>query len=129
MLRIIEWRSSTAWPNGFKPVPLPIDGEGLTVNGMRDLLENWDPSQHDGMRRYASFSILHLNRILTRKENETNRPRILYTVPVCQNPTGVTMTLGRKREIYELAVKYDIIIVEDDRSSLSPSLPYSINSN
>lgn len=42
---------STAWPNGFKPVPLPIDGEGLTVEGMKDLLETWDPSQHDGMRR------------------------------------------------------------------------------
>ncbi|GAA5849914.1 hypothetical protein JCM5353_009063 [Sporobolomyces roseus] len=94
---------ATAWPNGFKPVPLPIDGEGLTVEGMKELLETWDPSQHDGMRR----------------------PRILYTVPVCQNPTGVTMTLARKRQIYELAVKYDVIIVEDDPYYFLQAPPYS----
>lgn len=42
----------------------------------------------------------------------------MYTVPVCQNPTGGTVSLERKRAIYALAVKYDIIIVEDDRESL-----------
>ncbi|CEQ40216.1 SPOSA6832_01805 [Sporobolomyces salmonicolor] len=83
---------ATAWPNGIKPVPLPMDGEGMTPEGMDDLLANWNPEDHDGMRR----------------------PRILYTVPVCQNPTGATMSLKRKEQIYALAVKYDVIIVEDD---------------
>ena len=39
----------------------------------------------------------------------------LYTVPVGQNPCGTTLTWERKREIYALAVKHDLIIVEDDR--------------
>lgn len=83
---------ATAWPSGIKPVPLPMDGDGLTVDGMEHVLANWNPEEHDGMQR----------------------PRVLYTVPVCQNPTGGTVSLERKRAIYALAVKYDIIIVEDD---------------
>ena len=39
----------------------------------------------------------------------------MYTVPVGQNPCGCTMTGDRKKAVYELAVKHDIIIVEDDR--------------
>ena len=31
-----------------------------------------------------------------------------------QNPTGTTLSIDRKREIYALCQKYDIIIVEDD---------------
>lgn len=42
---------STAWPSGIKPVPLPMDGDGLTVNGMEQVLANWNPEEHDGMQR------------------------------------------------------------------------------
>ena len=38
----------------------------------------------------------------------------LYTVPVGQNPTGVTMPLERKREIYAVCQRHGLIIVEDD---------------
>ena len=43
-----------------------------------------------------------------------NRPRVLYTVPTAQNPTGAVMTMQRKREIYAICKVYDIIILEDD---------------
>ncbi|GAA6009684.1 aminotransferase-like domain-containing protein [Rhodotorula paludigena] len=83
---------ATAWPADIKPVPLPMDGQGMTAEGMDQLLGSWNPDEHDGM----------------------SRPRVLYTIPVCQNPTGATMSLERKKAIYALAVKYDVIIVEDD---------------
>ncbi|SCV73613.1 BQ2448_6043 [Microbotryum intermedium] len=83
---------STAWPSGFRPIPLPMDGGGFTPEGLEDLLSNWDVFARGGMRR----------------------PRVLYTVPVCQNPTGSTMTAERKQRIYDICVKYDVIIVEDD---------------
>lgn len=41
----------TAWPSGIKPVPLPMDGDGLTVDGMEQVLANWNPDEHDGMQR------------------------------------------------------------------------------
>ncbi|CAE6412939.1 unnamed protein product [Rhizoctonia solani] len=42
------------------------------------------------------------------------RPHVMYTIPIGQNPTGAVMDAKRKQDIYEICVKYDIIIVEDD---------------
>jgi len=40
--------------------------------------------------------------------------RALYCVPTIQNPTGVTMSEARRREIARVARKHGLIIVEDD---------------
>lgn len=39
--------------------------------------------------------------------------RMIYTIPTFQNPTGVTMSLPRRKKLLELADKYDVIILED----------------
>ena len=39
--------------------------------------------------------------------------KFIYTIPDFQNPTGVTMSLRRRRHIIELANRYDVIILED----------------
>ena len=41
-------------------------------------------------------------------------PKFIYTVPTFQNPTGVTMSLERRKKMAELAAKYDVIVLEDD---------------
>ena len=41
------------------------------------------------------------------------RARLLYTVPDFQNPTGVTMSLPRRRRLMELANEYALLVVED----------------
>lgn len=41
-------------------------------------------------------------------------PRLLYTVPNFQNPTGRTLPEARRLEIIQLARRYDFLIVEDD---------------
>jgi aromatic amino acid aminotransferase I / 2-aminoadipate transaminase len=38
----------------------------------------------------------------------------LYTVPIGQNPSGLTTGADRKKEIYDICVEFDIIIGEDD---------------
>jgi len=43
-----------------------------------------------------------------------HRPKLLYTVPTFQNPTGVTMSLERRREIARLAEREGLWVVEDD---------------
>lgn len=45
---------------------------------------------------------------------ETHHPRMLYTVPTFQNPTGVSMSLERQQEILAVAMRHDLIILEDD---------------
>lgn len=41
-------------------------------------------------------------------------PRLLYTIPTFQNPTGTTMTLERRKKVLELAERYDFLVLEDD---------------
>ncbi|HAE52384.1 MAG TPA: PLP-dependent aminotransferase family protein [Ruminococcus sp.] len=40
--------------------------------------------------------------------------KMLYLIPNFQNPTGRTMSLEKRKAVYELARKYDFIILEDD---------------
>ncbi len=41
-------------------------------------------------------------------------PKFMYVLPNFQNPTGVTLTLERRKRIVELADKYGVPIIEDD---------------
>ncbi|MFO7923227.1 MAG: PLP-dependent aminotransferase family protein [Bacteroidales bacterium] len=41
------------------------------------------------------------------------KPKFIYTIPDFQNPAGITMPESRRREILDIARKYDLLIVED----------------
>ena len=41
------------------------------------------------------------------------KPKFIYLIPDFQNPAGVTMTENRRKEILQIAYKYDILIIED----------------
>lgn len=41
-------------------------------------------------------------------------PKMLYTIPNFQNPTGVTLAVERRREIAALAAQHGFVVVEDD---------------
>ena len=40
--------------------------------------------------------------------------KLLYLIPTFQNPTGRTMSLKTRCEVYELAVRYGVVILEDN---------------
>jgi 2-aminoadipate transaminase len=42
------------------------------------------------------------------------KPKMVYVIPTFHNPTGRTLSLGRRQKIAELGSKYDVIILEDD---------------
>jgi 2-aminoadipate transaminase len=42
------------------------------------------------------------------------RPKLLYTIPNFQNPSGRLMTQARRARVLELAAKYDFLVIEDD---------------
>lgn len=57
--------------------------------------------------------------LLEEKLRELDREKLekikfIYTIPVAQNPAGVTMDIKRKKRLLEIASEYDLIIVEDD---------------
>jgi 2-aminoadipate transaminase len=51
----------------------------------------------------------HLEQVL----RTTPRVKMIYTVPDFQNPTGVTMSLARRKRLIELANQYNILVLED----------------
>lgn len=57
------------------------------------------------------------NGMLPEKLDEAARSKkgkLIYLIPNFQNPTGRTMPLERRKEIYEVAKKYHLAIYEDD---------------
>ena len=43
-----------------------------------------------------------------------DRVRLIYTIPNFQNPAGLTSTEENRRAVYALAVRYGVMILEDD---------------
>jgi 2-aminoadipate transaminase len=42
------------------------------------------------------------------------RPRFMYLLPNYQNPTGVRLSLERRKRVVELAEEFDTLVIEDD---------------
>lgn len=45
---------------------------------------------------------------------KVNKVKVLYTIPTFQNPSGITMSLDKRKRLLELASKYDFLILEDN---------------
>ena len=60
-----------------------MDGQGVIPEHMDEVLGNWD-EEKEGRRR----------------------PKVFYTIPTGQNPTGATMMAQRKQAVYEICRKY-----------------------
>jgi len=61
------------------------------------------PMDQDGMDMDA----------LERTLKENTGAKLLYTVPDFQNPTGVTLSLERRKRLIELANEFDLVVLED----------------
>lgn len=40
--------------------------------------------------------------------------KLIYTIPTFQNPSGITMSLTKRKKMLELAAQYDVLIMEDN---------------
>lgn len=61
------------------------------------------PVDEDGMR------VGLLEDLIVRR-----RPKLIYTLPTFQNPSGTTMSLERRHRLLALAARYQVPVVEDD---------------
>lgn len=51
---------------------------------------------------------------LDRLERQGRQPKFLYTIPTFQNPSGVELSLDRRRQLARLADERGLLILEDD---------------
>lgn len=45
---------------------------------------------------------------------ENPNTKIIYTIPTFQNPSGITMSQAKRRALYEVASRYDVLVLEDN---------------
>ena len=95
--------AETARPIGVRCIGVQMDAEGLRPSHLDSLLDNWDSLAHSG----------------------ASKPWLLYTVPTGQNPTGTTQSLQRRKEIYRVAQKHDLYILEDEPYFFLQMQPYT----
>ncbi|RHY28347.1 hypothetical protein DYB32_006034 [Aphanomyces invadans] len=69
-------------------VTVRTDGQGLVPEHLASILDNWDSIK--------------------------KKPKVLYTIPTGGNPTGVSMSFERKQQVYAIASKHNLIVLEDD---------------
>ncbi len=54
-----------------------------------------------------------LDKTLGRLAKRGKKPKFIYVVPDFQNPSGVTMSLERRKRLLQLAYQYEVPVVED----------------
>ena len=70
--------------NGAKTVGVPIDGDGINIDKLEQTIRS------------------------------TPNAKMIYLIPTFQNPSGITMSYEKRRAVYQLALKYGLIIFEDN---------------
>ncbi|XP_070553942.1 kynurenine/alpha-aminoadipate aminotransferase, mitochondrial-like isoform X2 [Ptychodera flava] len=84
-------------PHGCNVLGVDSDQEGMKPSHLREILSRWNPSD-----------------VSKPRQEVPDIPRILYLNPNGGNPTGAGLTMERKKEIYEIARNYNLLIIEDD---------------
>lgn len=46
--------------------------------------------------------------------DEGKHAKLLYVIPTFQNPSGITMSLEKRKAVYALAQRYNLLIIEDN---------------
>src|SRR6266568_3144777 len=64
---------------------IPVDEDGMVVESLAEALR-------------------------TRRD----RPKFVYLLPTFQNPSGVSLSLARRKRLLEIAREFDLLIIEDD---------------
>lgn len=92
----------TVRPMGIRVAAVAMDECGLLTTSLDEILSNWNEKVRGGPK-----------------------PFVLYTVPTGQNPTGATQSLQRRKEVYAVAQKHDLYILEDEPYYFLQMQPYT----
>lgn len=56
----------------------------------------------------------HLAELLENQQDAGNPVKFIYTIPTVQNPTGSVMPVARRKQLLDLAARFNCLIFEDD---------------
>lgn len=96
----------TAAALGVRAVAVKMDEQGMLPESLDEVVAKWDE-----------------------RLRGARKPRVIYTIPSGQNPTGATQGVERRKAIYRVAQKHDLIIVEDEPYYFLQMQPYTAASH
>jgi 2-aminoadipate transaminase len=68
-----------------------------------------------GIRQEADgIDLDDLDNKIARCRQEGHHPKLAYIIPNFQNPSGVSLSLGKRQQLIEVARRREILIIEDD---------------
>ena len=67
-------------------VPVETDKFGMRSDSLLEFMQQWSPEDANNTK--------------------SDIPKVIYTIPTCGNPTGVSASIERKKEIYEVFTTY-----------------------
>jgi len=88
--------------------------EQATYGGMISRLQGRGVAYRGIELDSGGIDLDHLRQVLTELIAAGTPPRLLYTIPTVQNPTGSVMPLERRRELLDLAREFGLPIFEDE---------------
>lgn len=65
-------------------------------------------------RTKTSIDFEDLEQTIQQIRQEHKKPRAIYEVPNFHNPTGTSMTLSERKQLLEMAERYDFYVIEDN---------------
>jgi 2-aminoadipate transaminase len=83
------WSLAVIRSHGVETVGIEVDDDGVDVEALEAELAR-------------------------RRREDLAMPKLFYTIPNFQNPTGVTLSLERRERLLDLASEYDFVVLEDD---------------
>lgn len=98
----------------------PVIVEDPTFLGATIAFNVFEPTYRTVRLDAEGMDTDHLEQVL----RETPQAKLIYTVPDFHNPTGVTLSLARRRRLLELANEFDLLVIED-----SPYRPLRFEGN
>ena len=116
---------------GYQPVSVPMDEGGITPEGLEKVIldriemskragPGWGEACGNGVgHAKGGLATGWANGTEQTHEMANDRahkliPRVLYVIPTAQNPTGCSYSQSRRREIYAICQRHNIVIIEDD---------------
>ena len=101
---------------------IDLTAKALINKGDKIIVE--DPSFIGSLNAFRSYECelvgvevendgMNMDKLEEALENNSG-VKLIYTIPTFQNPTGMTMSLEKRKRMLELALKYNVLILEDN---------------
>lgn len=95
----------------------PIVVEAPTFIGALQTFRNLEAEIHEVPTDEGGMDTDALERLLNALAAAGKRPKLIYTIPTFQNPSGTTLAEPRRQALVHLAKEHGTIILEDDAYS------------